>query len=284
MATKAQKSKVAPKNVAPKQEIMQEETLIEAPIAKAKNSKPEWEIKDRRYYLANGTSPLTFTLCSKHSSRFPLLHFDEDTGQQRELRYATNQNSPFVDEQNGHVTVAHIVFVDGVLLVPKAKQNLQKLLSLYHPQKGGTYKEQDDVAIAVDELEDIELEIEALILARQLDVDHAEAILRTELGTAVNKMTSKELKRDLMLLAKNNPALFISLANDENVELRSFGIRAVEAGILSISGDQKTFMWASNGKKLMTVPFEEHPYSALARWFKTDEGMQVYSSIEKKFG
>ena len=70
-----------------------------------------------------------------------------------------------------------------------------------------------------------------------------------------------------MLLAKNNPALFISLANDENVELRNFGIRAVEAGILSISGDQKTFMWAANGKKLMTVPFEEHPYSALASWF-----------------
>ena len=257
MATKAQKSKVAPKSAAPKQEIMQEETLIEAPIAEVKNSKPKWEIKDRRYYLANGTSPLTFTLCSKHSSRFPLLHFDEETGEQRELRYATNQNSPFVDEQKGH---------------------------LYHPQKGGTYREQDDVAVAVDELEDIELEIEALILARELDVDHAEAILRTELGTAVNKMTSKELKRDLMLLAKNNPALFISLANDKNVELRSFGIRAVEAGILSISGDQKTFMWASNGKKLMTVPFEEHPYSALASWFKTDEGMQVYSSIEKKFG
>ena len=96
--------------------------------------------------------------------------------------------------RRANVTIAHIVFVDGVLLVPKAKQNLQKLLSLYHPQKGGTYREQDDVAIAVDELEDIELEIEALILARELDVDHAEAILRTELGTAVNKMTSKELK------------------------------------------------------------------------------------------
>ena len=97
MATKAQKSKVAPKSAAPKQEIMQEETLIEAPIAEVKNSKPKWEIKDRRYYLANGTSPLTFTLCSKHSSRFPLLHFDEETGQQRELRYATNQNSPFAE-------------------------------------------------------------------------------------------------------------------------------------------------------------------------------------------
>jgi len=212
------------------------------------------------------------------------LYFDENTGEQRELRYATNQNSPFVDKQKGHVTIAHIVFVDGVLLVPKAKQSLQKLLSLYHPQKGGTYREQDNVAVAVDELEDIQLEIEALNLAMQLDLDHAEAILRTELGSSVTKMTSKELKRDLLLLAKNNPPLFISLANDENVELRSFGIRAVEAGILSISSDQKIFMWASTGRKLMTVPFEEHPYSALASWFKTDEGMQVYSSIEKKFG
>ena len=116
-----------------------------------------------------------------------------------------------------------------------------------------------------------------------MDLDHAEAILRTELGSSVTKMTSKELKRDLMLLAKSNPALFISLAHDENVELRSFGIRAAEANIIKLSPDQKTFKWAANGKKLMEVPFEEHPYSALASWFKTDEGMAVYKSIEKKF-
>jgi len=244
---------------------------------------PSWEIKDRAYYLLHGKSPITLILASKHSSSFPLMYFDEKLGYERELRYATNKKSPFVDEQEGTVTVAHIVFKDGVLLVPKKMQALQKLLSLYHPQNGKTYMEQDEVAEAIDELEDLQLEIDALNLANTLDIEHAEAILRTELGTAVSKMTSKELKRDLMLLAKNNPPLFISLANDENVELRSFGIRAVEAGILSISSDQKTFMWASNGRKLMTVPFEEHPYSALASWFKTDEGMQVYSSIEKKF-
>lgn len=284
MATKAQKTKVAAKNVAPKEQIIQEEPVMVSPVIEKKELKPEWEIKDRMYYLANGLSPLTFTLTAKHSQRHPLMYFDEKLGYERELRYATNQASVFVEEQKGNATLEHIVFRNGVLMVPKQKQGLQKLLSIYHPQKNNTYIEQDDVAVAVDELENINLEVEALVLAQGLDIDHAEAILRTELGTAVNKMTSKELKRDLMLLAKSNPALFISLANDENVELRSFGIRAVEAGILSISGDQKTFMWASNGKKLMTVPFEEHPYSALARWFKTDEGMQVYSSIEKKFG
>lgn len=250
--------------------------------AKTKSS-TKWEIKDRRYYLKNGLSPLTFTLASKHSQRYPLMYFDTDLGYERELRYATNQVSPFVDEQNGPVTLAHIVFKNGVLMVPKEKQNLQKLLSLYHPQRNIIYAEQDQVAEAVNELSNIELEIDALNLARELDIDHAEAILRTEVGSAVSKMTTKELKRDLMLLAKNNPALFISLAQDENVELRSFGIRAVEAGIIKLSSDQRTFSWAVNGRKLMEVPFDEHPYSALASWFKTDEGMAVYKSIEKKF-
>ena len=32
----------------------------------------------------------------------------------------------------------------------------------------------------------------------------------------------------------------------------------------------------------MTVPFEENPYSALAAWFKTDEGVEVYKTITKK--
>ncbi len=251
---------------------------------KAKEKTTEkWEIKDRRYYLRNNLSPLTFTLSAKHSSRHPLMYFDEGRGYERELRYATNQISPFVDEQSGTVTLSHIVFRNGVLMVPKNKQSLQKLLSLYHPQRNILYAEQDQVAEAVNELEDIELEIEALNLAQQLDLDHAEAILRTELGSSVTKMTSKELKRDLMLLAKSNPALFISLAHDENVELRSFGIRAAEANIIKLSPDQKTFQWAANGKKLMEVPFDEHPYSALASWFKTDEGMAVYKSIEKKF-
>jgi hypothetical protein len=247
------------------------------------NPTVNWDIKDRFYYLKNNVSPLTLTLASKHSQRHPLMYFDPELGYERELRYATNQLSPFVDNQTGGVTLAHIVFKNGVLMVPKEKQSLQKLLSLYHPLKNRIFAERDEVAEAVDELESIELEIEALNLAQRMEVDHAEAILRTELGSVVSKMSSKELRRDLMLLAKGNPALFISLANDENVELRSFGIKASEAGIIKLSPNQETFAWAANGKKLMTVPFDEHPFSALASWFKTDEGMLVYKSIEKKF-
>jgi hypothetical protein len=95
-------------------------------------------------------------------------------------------------------------------------------------------------------------------------------------------MSSKEIKRDLLLFAKKNPALFMNLANDENVILRNIAIRAKEAGIIRLSQDQRTFTWGSNDRKLMNVPFDENPYSAFAAFLKTDEGVEIYKSIDKK--
>jgi len=86
-----------------------------------------------------------------------------------------------------------------------------------------------------------------------------------------------------MFFAKENPSLFLDLANDENVMLRNFAIQATEAGVIKLLEDQRTFVWGSNNKKFMTVPFDEHPYSAMAAFFKTDEGLEIYKSIEKKF-
>jgi hypothetical protein len=243
---------------------------------------PKWEMKDRRYYLLQNKEPLTYTLNSKNSTRHPLLWFDEKTGEQKELRYATNQNSPFTQDQKGEVTLGHIIFEDGVLAVPKQKQNLQKLLSLYHPKKGAIYAEWEADVVAEDELDDINLELDAMIAAKEMDIDHAEAVLRVELGSKVSSLSSKELRRDLLLMARKNPDAFLSIASDENVGLRNTGIRAVEQHIIKIAQDQRTFHWGSNDRKLMTVPFDENPYSALAAWFKTDEGVEVYKTIQKK--
>ena len=255
---------------------------VSAKTVEQKQSKPEWEIKDRVYYLTGKKSPLTLTIPSKHTRKHALLYFDEKTGKQKELRYATNQDSPLVDEQKGECTMGHIRFSNGSLTVNKEQQNLQKLLSIYHPLKGKVYEEFSAKEEAVDQLEILDLQIDALNAARGMDIDQAEAILRVEIGSKVSKMSSKELKRDLLLFARNNPELFISLANDDNVQLRNVAIVATENGVINLSQDQRTFTWGSNGRKLMNVPFDENPYSAMAAWFKTDEGVEVYKSIEKK--
>lgn len=278
MATKkatAKKTEVAP------QEIKEQTVVKKTPVI-IKPAKPSWEIRDRLYVLKNGVSPLVYTVVSKHSAKRPLLWFDENSGEQKELKYATNQNSPLVEEQKGQATLGRIIFRDGILSVPKEKQNLQKLLSIYHPLKDKVYEEYNAVQESINEMDYINLEIDALMLARELDIDQAEAIMRVEIGNKVNDLSSSELKRDLLIFAKRRPSLFIELANDENVELRNIGIRATELGIIQLSKDQRTFTFGETKRKLMTVPFDEHPYSALAAFFKTDDGMEVYKNITKR--
>jgi hypothetical protein len=257
------------------------EKTKKTPAPKQEAKKDTWEYKDRNYYLLNGKNPLTYTLPSKHSRKYPLVWFDSDLGYERELRYATNQKSVFVDEQKGQVTLKHIVFDQGHLIVPKEKRNLQEFLNK-HPHKSKIFEEFDAVVEAADEVQDLEMEVIAMNAALQMDVDFMEAIMRVELGSSVTSMSTKELKRDTLLFARRNPELFIELANDDNVQLRNFAIVATENNIIKLSSDNRSFSWASNDRKLMTIPFDENPYSAMAVWFKTDEGVEVYKSIEKK--
>jgi len=275
MAKKATANKV---EVAPQEEVKQ----VVKPIAKIKKPKDEWVIKDRLYELTR-TKPLVFTLPTSHGRKKSLLHFDEELGYQRELRYATNQRSCFVDEQQGQIVMGRIVFRDGKLSVPKENVVLQKLLSLYHPAvKDGIYEEYKPAQQASNEVDWIEFELQALNLAKSLTVDEAEAILRVEMGASVTELSSSEIKRDVLIFAKKNPNLFIQLATDENTQLRSFGAKAVEMGILNLSQDQRTFTYGNTGRKVMTVPFDEHPYFALSAFFRTDEGMEIYKAIEKR--
>ena len=236
---------------------------------------------EKVYILRGENTPPVVTIQSKHTRRKPLLWFDKDKGHQRELRYATNQRSPFVDEQKGVCTLGHISFRKGRLVCPDTKPNLQKFLE-HHPMNGTLFYEYQPVKIAENQVDAIELEFNALTLAKSLEIDQLEAIMRVELGSKVKKMSSKEVKRDALMFAKRKPAAFIELAGDDNVQLRNVGIKAVEADIIKLSNDNRKFTWASNGRKLFTVPFEEHPYSALAAWLKTDEGLEVLQALEKK--
>ena len=261
-----------------------EETVVEtAPVVEQPKvrervkPKNEWEIKDRIYNLKGGKQPL-----SRSVKAASIYYFDEEKGYERELKYCENQRTCFVDEMKGDQRLAHIVFRSGSLFVPKEKTVLQKLLSLYHPHRDKIYEEFKPAELASDEIDILNMQVDALTVARNIDIDMAEAIMRAEVGSKVSELSSKELRRDLLVFARNNPKLLLELADDENVMLRNFGIRAVEAGILRLSSDQRYFMWGSNGRKLMNVPFDEHPYTALAHWFKTDEGMEIYSNIEKR--
>ena len=237
--------------------------------------------KDKLYELIGSKQPILNKIPSRHTRKQPLMWFDEEKGYNRELRYATNQKSPFVDEQTGPATLGHVAFRNGKLHVEGRQQNLIKFLEL-HPLNGKLFKEFNKVEIAEDELDYLEFKVESMRYAKEMDIDQAEAILRVEVGSEVSKMTTKEIKRDLIVMAERNPKLFLELVQDDNIMLRNTGIKAVEANIIELTADNRAFKWVTNGRKLFEVPMDEHPYSALAAWFKTDEGMKVLKSVEKR--
>ena len=112
-----------------------QDVLVDEPVQVKKQTEvkkpqaPKWEIKDRQYYVKGLGSPLTYVLQSKSTRKKPLLWFDEEKGVNREMRYASNQNSIFMDEQDSNAILEHIIFEDGVLYVPK-QINLYK--NYYH--------------------------------------------------------------------------------------------------------------------------------------------------------
>ena len=273
------KKKAAATKVVEEQVVEQVVETVVAPVKPpvVEQKKPTWEIKDRVYLLKNGLTPLSYRIASAK-----MYHFDEEVGFEREMAYCPNQRTVFVDEMQGRLNLGQIVFRNGTLRVPRNQQTLQRLLSIYHPAKDVLYEEMNAVKDAVDELDTMEIQLEAMNAANDMDIDLMEAVMRTELGSKVSSMSSKELRRDTMVFARRNPKLFLSLADDEDIELRNFGIRASELGIIKLSRDRRTFLWSSTGQKMMTIPFGEHPYSALCQWFKTDEGMGVLKSIEKR--
>ena len=70
-------------------------------------------LKDRTYRLLGATAPLSYSLNTRNSRRKPLLHFDGQSN--RALRYASNQQTPFEDDQDGNAILEPIVFEDGIL-------------------------------------------------------------------------------------------------------------------------------------------------------------------------
>jgi len=192
----------------------------------------------KSYRLKRTDVPLSYMLASRHSSRFPLLHFDEDTGTNRPLRYARNQKSPFEDEQDGNAILEPVVFEDGFLTVEKQNQVLQQFLH-YHPQNGMVFEEINHARDAQEELELAEMQLNAQIMAKELSTDKLVTVCRVFLGGSVDKMSTAELKRDVLMFSKSQPEDFMNILNDPLLDLQDTVIQMFSSNLLQFKNGQK---------------------------------------------
>jgi hypothetical protein len=244
------------------------------------------EAKDRTYLLKIDNAPLSYFIAHKDTPRKRLLYYNEETNTNHPLRYARNSNSPFQDDQDANVIVEPIVFEDGVLNVPKNNPVLQEFLH-YHPGNGSEFYEFDSEKDAQEDVEELFSEIDALLLARDLadkDINTLEAVARLVLKGNVDKMSSAEIKRDMMLFAKRYPQDFMEAASDPMLKINNFAARAFTAGYLTFRGNKDIhYNFKDNKKRLMTVPFGHDHIHALASHLQSDEGLELYKYLEDKF-
>jgi len=244
------------------------------------------EPKDRTYLLKMKNSPLSYFIAHKDTPRKRLLYYNEETNTNHPLRYARNSNTPFQEDQDANVIVEPIVFEDGRLDVPKNNPVLQEFLH-YHPGNGSEFYEFDSERDAQEDVDDLFSEIDALLLARDLadkDINTLEAVARLVLGGNVDKMSSAEIKRDMMLFAKRYPQDFMEAASDPMLKINNFAARAFTSGYLTFRGNKDIYYnFKDNKKRLMTVPFGHDHIHALASHLQSDEGLELYKYLEDKF-
>ena len=235
---------------------------------------------DKVYKLQLG-NPLSYTLASRNHPRFPLMWFDEKNNVNRALRYASNQKSPFEDEQDGNAIIEPIIFEDGFLRVPKQNPVLQQFLH-YHPLNGIIFSEVDKEKEAAEEVDDLNLEVEALIEARQLSIDQIETLTRVMFGKDPSTVSTAELRRDILVFAKTDPKEFLNILNDPELKYQAKIRLFFENKLLILrNGDKEVwYNTPTNKKKMLSVPYGEDPYEMVGHFLQTDEGIDSLKMLE----
>ena len=241
------------------------------------------ELKDRVYKLTRNRAPLSCIIPSRSSRNAALLYFDEEQGVNRALRYSINQKSCFEDEQDGNVVVTPIIFEDGMLRVPKTNPILQEFLH-YHPLNGKKFVEVDYGKDAETEVEQLNTEVDALIQAKSLSIEQLENIARVLFNKDVSKITTAELKRDVLIFARQNPTTFLNIVSDPKLKLQSTVQQFFDNKLIAFRNKKREvyFNLENNKKRLTTIPFGVDPYQYLADWFQSDDGVEILAFLEKQ--
>lgn len=239
------------------------------------------KLVDKVYRLTRNAAPLSFMLATKHTSRFPLLWVDPETGVNRELRYARNQKTPFVDEQDGNAILEPIIFEDGFLRVPKTNQILQQFLEK-HPHYGLKFEILDNTKDAQVAVESINLQVDALLEAREMSIAQLESVTRVLFSKDPSTISTDEMKRDILVYAKTEPQEFLSIINDPVLKLSATVHKLFSENLIKFRNKNKEVWFNTKTKKtrICTIPYGEDPNYIVSSYFQTDEGVEDLKYLE----
>lgn len=232
----------------------------------------KWEEKDRLYVLCTGYSSLSQGIKDRHKKNSPLMY------KGRSLRYSTSQASFFMDKQVGDVLLSYLSIEEGKLFVPKENTHLQKFLAI-HPDNGIIFKEFNPKEESKKAYDIQALKLDAHFLSRKLDSVTIVSIAMLMCKGYNETLDLFTVKRDLYNEIEQNPKLFIKLASDPNLKLKTIGKMAVNRGLLKFAGFR---FYDETDVVICEVNRNEDEYESLAAYFGTSEGRNLYEYLLQK--
>jgi len=246
-----------------------------APIA----AKKEYSFKE---FDNTQSKPSSFKIISGGGIVCPIRTnvtvFDKEQNKVRQIRYAPNEPSIYVEDQSEHAQREHIVFRDKMLFVPVEKPNLLQFL-LSHPDNrangGGLFEMIDKSRSAEEDLEREFTQFDAISMVRDKDISE---LLPVAMFLGINtKRKSAEIRRDLLMDAKKNPTRFVELFDNPQVKCKSAVLQAIDFQILNKKADG--MYWFDTNRLIVTAAAGLDPVDVMTRFCLTEKGAPVYDRL-----
>jgi len=207
--------------------------------------------------------------------------YDKDQNKVREIRYCERENSIYKDEQAPNSVKSPVIFRMGRLFVPKTKPNLMNFLMM-HPANsanGGSMFELIDEKKKKEVSLDKEFMVnDAINLLRTKDLDDLFSVA-VAYGMDVDRPVA-EIKHDLLVKAKKDPAGFIESFDNPSVAMKSKIKMADKYNIIKLSADG--VRWFDSNQLIVSVPAGKDPLDVFVRYCLTEAAVPVVEEIDRQ--
>lgn len=229
----------------------------------------------REYEMISGGGILFLMGKSEYST------YDKERGAVVAIRYCESEGSIYKDEQSEASVMSPVVFENKRLFVPPTKPNLAAFLDK-HPfneaNGGNVFRFVDYQKNAKDTIEKEFEVVDALVLVRTKPADDLLSVA-TSLGINTDRLMD-EVKHDLTIYAKRNPAVFISMFDDPATKVKSDVKKAISFGVISTNGGY--VRWKDTNNHIIAVPEGKDAVDIFVRYCLTEAGAPVYDEIKRQ--
>ncbi len=207
--------------------------------------------------------------------------YDKDQDVVREIRFCPTEQSIFVDEQSDRAVRKSIIFRDGRLFVRPDEPNLRNYLDAHPGNKanGGSmfYMVDKEKKANVDVDKEFVM-ADAIILVKEKPFEDLLSVAAS-IGFNVDRQAA-EIKHDLLMFAKKNPAQFIKMFDNPEVTMKAKIRMAIKYGV--IDATKSGVRWKDSGTLIVSVPAGKNPIDVFLRFLLTEAGAPTVEELDRQ--